>query len=92
VEEGEISLEEFLQLPTERRQKGKVNYDAVLKEIEGRALTVSAIANIMLKHSENKKKVYYSEVTNWLERISKRGWEVLVRQGNVKYVLVRRPQ
>ena len=91
--EDVISIDEFLKLPEEAPRRSKVNYDAVLAEILGKPVTIRTIQDIMLKHSTGKRKVYYSEVTGWLERLAASGkYEVLVRYGNKKYVLVRRKE
>ena len=91
--EDVISIDEFLELPEEAPRRSKVDYEAVLAEIEGKPMTISAIKEVMLKHSTNKPKVYYSEVTNWLERLAASGkYDVLVRYGDKKYVLVRRKE
>ena len=93
--EGEISLEEFFKLPETPEGGGgrKVNYDAVIEEILNRPLTAKAIAEIMLKHSTDKEKVWYSEVTRFLKTLAKKPeYEVLVRSGSVKYFLVRKKE
>lgn len=87
----EMDLDEFLALPDEKARAGKVDYDAVLNEIIDRPLTVGAIGKIMKANAVDKAKVYYSEVTNWLDRLSVQGtYEVLIKWGRKKFVLVRR--
>jgi len=89
----ELDPEEFFSLPDERGPRGKVDYQAVLNEILaiGKALTIKRIGEIMIKHANGKNKVYYSEVTNWLERLAGQGeYEVIVKFKSKKFVLIRR--
>lgn len=88
--EEELTPEEFLALEAvpEGFRRAKINYEEVLEEIEGRCLSVSAIGKIMLAHSENKDKVYYSEVTGFLSRLPKRGWKVEKKAGGIVYYRV----
>ena len=85
----ELTLEEFESLPDTKQAGAKVDYTAVLAEITGRPMTIGSIQKVMKANSHNKPKVYYSEVTGWLDRLSTRStWDVRFGFGKKKYVLV----
>lgn len=87
----ELTLEEFEALPDTKEAGAKIDYPAVLEEIVNRPITIGSLQKIMLKHSHNKPKVYYSEATGWLDRLSTREqWDVKFGYGDRKYVLVTR--
>jgi len=89
----ELNVEEFMKLEEapDGVRKRKVDYKVVLDEILGRALSVRAIANIMKAHATDKKEVYYSEVTGFLQRLAKKPeYKVERRIGAVVYYCVTR--
>ena len=89
----ELDLKEFMKLEEapEGVRKRKVDYKTVLEKILGRALSVRAIANIMKAHATDKKEVYYSEVTGFLQRLAKKKeYKVERRIGAVVYYCVTR--
>jgi len=87
----ELEMEEFMKLEEapEGVRRRKVDYDAVIGAILGRALSVRKIASIMMDNAVGKADVYYSEVTGFLTRLSKKaGFKVEKRAGEVVYYRV----
>lgn len=89
----ELSLDEFAQLEEapEGARRHKVNYEKVLEEIEGHAMSVKKIGRIIMAHAEDKKLVYYSEVTGFLQRLAKsKRWKVEKKFKDIVYYRVTR--
>lgn len=86
----EIAVKDFLKLPEAAPEfrRRKVDYEAVIAAITDRVLSAAGIAKIMMAHATNKKKVYYSEVTGFLDRLEKKGYKVEKRAGSVVYYYV----
>lgn len=94
AEEPEISVEEFLKMqdaPSGRVTK--VDYDAVLKAIEGKPVRMKTLKDLILSNSVDKANVYPSEIQRWLNNLKKAGYNVLVKWDNrtrERWVLVRK--
>ena len=89
IEEIDINTFMALEDVPEGFKRAKIDYDAVLDSIVGKPMSVAGIRKVMLANaSEGKDKVYYSEVTGFLTRLSKHGYKVDKRSGAVIYYLV----
>lgn len=86
VVDDEITVKAFEKLPeaTGGRTK-KVDYDMLIKRLDGRVLSVDAVGKEMIACSDKKKtKVYYSEVLGSLKRLKEAGrLDFTRRQGDV---------
>jgi len=104
LSEEEIPLEEFEKLPEAAPgvRRRLIDYDAATEELlslcsGGKAVSIGKLLDILQKHHSEGKKVYYSQGTNFIEKLKtakdKNGnplYHVEVRFGSVKYVYVRK--
>lgn len=85
----DITLEEFEALPDTRGEVSKVDYDAVIEAILGKPVSVKSIMELMKEYSTGKKRVYYSEATGFIDRLTgRKGFKVRIGYGEKKFILV----
>jgi len=95
VYKDEVSEEKWLKMEVikegEGRRMKKVDYKKLVKELDGKLISVRGLERLMMKCSDGKKKkVYYSEVLRMLKSLKNSGKIVFERRsGEVIYYSIK---